>query len=99
MIDKIHEISGAGATGGIKGKRGSLLDFEYDESTGREDGLAVSAFAREMARISEELSKIPDVREDRVKTLAEQIENGTYKPNFEELARRLVWAGITESES
>lgn len=99
MIDKINEISGAGATGGIKGKRGSWLDFEYDGQVNRGDGLAVSSFAREMANITNELNKVPEVREAKVAEIKSQIENGTYNPDLRALAQRLVWAGITRSES
>lgn len=99
MIDKINEMTGAGAAGGIKGKRGTWLDFEYDGQVNREDGLAVSSFAREMANIANELNKVPEVREAKVAEIKSQIDNGTYNPNLKALAQRLVWAGITNPEN
>lgn len=96
MIEKINEVSGAGAIGSVKPKRGMALDFE--ESAGTQDGLAVSPFAREMANISSELNKISDVREEEVEDLRRRIEEGTYNPDLRMLARRLLWAGISEAE-
>lgn len=98
MIDKINEISSAGAAEGIKGKKGSWLDFENDSPASQEDGLAVSSFAREMVKIADELNKIPEVREAKVEEIKNRIENGTYSPDLDALAKRLVWAGITKSE-
>jgi flagellar biosynthesis anti-sigma factor FlgM len=51
-----------------------------------------------MANISNELAKIPDVREDRVRDLKRQIEDGSYSVDLDALAKRLVWAGINRIE-
>lgn len=98
MIDKINEISGAGSVGGVKGKRGTWLDFETDGQAKSGDGLAVSSFARELANIANEMNKIPEVREAKVEEIKGRIETDTYNPDLRALAQRLVWAGITRSE-
>lgn len=98
MIDKINEISGAGAVGGVRGKRGTWLDSETDGQAMSGDGLAVSPFARELANVANELSKVPEVREAKVEQIKKQIETDTYNPDMRALAQRLVWAGITRSE-
>lgn len=96
MIDKIHEMQGLAAVKGIKNRRfGVVAQEDMQQSV---DGLAVSPFAREMANISAEMAKIPDVREDLVRDLKKQIENGTYKVDIDGLASRLVWAGINRIE-
>ena len=95
VIDKINGLSGVGAVNDVKRRRAVGYGTEGETSA---DGLAVSAFAREMANISAELNKIPDVREDRVKDLKRQVEEGTYEPNLEALAGRLIWAGINRIE-
>jgi negative regulator of flagellin synthesis FlgM len=96
MIEKIKDPSGVGSIGNVKPRRGAGADFE-DVAAGHDD-LAVSQFAREMANISSELSKIPDVREDRVKDLRKRIEEGSYNPDLNALASRLLWAGINKIE-
>jgi len=94
MIEKINDISGISPVGGVKAKRGAWLD----EASEAQDGFAVSAFAREMANISSELAKIPEVREDKVRDLKRQIEEGTYNPDLKALAGNLIWAGINRIE-
>lgn len=96
MIEKINEITGVSPVVGIKQKRG-VPGFQ-DESSSATDGLAVSSFAREMANISAELAKVPEIREERVAELKKQIDEGSYKPNLNALAERLVWAGINKTE-
>lgn len=96
MIEKINDIGGVGGIGGVKSRRG--VGYGAAEAGGVNDGLAVSDFAREMANISAELAKVPDVREDRVRDLKKQIDEGTYTIDADALARRLVWAGISKIE-
>ena len=95
VIEKINGLTGVSSVNDVKKRRG--VGFGPDGETSA-DGLAVSAFAREMANISFELSKIPEVREDRVKDLKRQLEEGTYEPNLQALAGRLIWAGINKIE-
>ncbi|MDR1916707.1 MAG: flagellar biosynthesis anti-sigma factor FlgM [Synergistaceae bacterium] len=96
MIEKINDPSGVGSLGNVKPRRGTSYDLE-DAIAGKDD-LAVSPFAREMANISLELTKVPDVREDRVEDLKRQIEEGSYNPDLKVLAARLLWAGINKTE-
>ena len=95
MIEKIGELGGVGAVNGVKSRRGAGYGPEGENVA---DGLAVSPFAREMANISFEMSRIPEVREDKIKDLKRQIDEGTYNPDLRELAGRLVWAGINKIE-
>jgi negative regulator of flagellin synthesis FlgM len=94
MIEKINEISGVSSIGGVKLKRSG----QPGELQGSQDGLAVSSFAREMANIAGELAKVPDVREDRIRDLKQQVEEGSYNPDLNALAKRLIWAGINRIE-
>jgi negative regulator of flagellin synthesis FlgM len=95
MIEKIKDPLGVGSVGNVKPRRGIGADFE--DAAVRDD-LAVSQFAREMANISAELARVPDVREDRVKDLKRRIEEGNYNPDLNVLASRLLWAGINRIE-
>jgi len=95
MIEKINEVGGIGAVNGIKSRKGAGYGTDGEVAA---DGLAVSPFAREMANISLEMSRVPEVREDRVKDLKRQIDEGSYNPDLRELAGRLIWAGINRIE-
>lgn len=96
MIDKINELQGAAPVNGIKSRKWGLQAAE--EAAIAQDGLAVSPFAREMANISAEMAKVPDVREDKVRDLKRRIEEGTYNPDLNAVAARLIWAGINRIE-
>ena len=97
MIEKINEITGVGSVGAVKSKRGAYQSA--GESSASRDGLQVSSFAREMANISQELNKIPDVRDDRVQDLKRRIDEGTYNPDMRAIAGRLLWAGINKIDN
>jgi flagellar biosynthesis anti-sigma factor FlgM len=94
VIEKINEIAGVSPVSGVKSKR----SWGQEELASSQDGLAVSPFAREMANISNELAKVSDVREDKVRDLKRKIEEGSYSVDLEALAKRLVWAGINRIE-
>jgi flagellar biosynthesis anti-sigma factor FlgM len=93
MIEKINDVGGVSAVNAAKARKGT--GYGAGEAAG--DGLAVSPFAREMANISMEMSRVPEVREDRVRDLKRQIDDGTYNPDLRALAGRLVWAGINKT--
>jgi negative regulator of flagellin synthesis FlgM len=95
MIEKINELGGVSPVSGVKSRKGAGYGQENETSA---DGLAVSSFAREMANISFEMSKVPEVREDRVKDLKRRVDEGNYNPDLRELAGRLIWAGINKIE-
>jgi flagellar biosynthesis anti-sigma factor FlgM len=97
MIEKINDLTGVGGVSGVQ-RRKSAGYYGQDETSANGDGLAVSSFAREMANISFELSQIPEVREDKVKDLKRQIDEGSYNPDLRGLAGRLIWAGINKIE-
>lgn len=65
---------------------------------GSKDGVEFSSFAVELSKVSGELKKIPDVREDLVDGLRKQIEEGTYAPDLEKIARSLIVAGLLHGE-
>ncbi|MDR3281108.1 MAG: flagellar biosynthesis anti-sigma factor FlgM [Synergistaceae bacterium] len=97
MIEKINDVAGVSSVGSTKPR--SRASYGSGEFSVAEDGLAVSPFAREMANISFELSKVPEVREDRIKDLKSQIDEGRYNPDLNALAGRLLWAGINKIEN
>ena len=95
MIEKIEKVFGISPVGAVKQKKGPVFG---EALKSKDDDLAVSAFAREMANISNELAKVPEIREDKVQELKSQIEEGSYKPDLKILAERLIWAGINKNE-
>ena len=56
--------------------------------------LYTSSFAKTLKKAVEEAKKIPEVREDRVEILKRKIQDGTYEPDLDALARILRKAGF-----
>jgi negative regulator of flagellin synthesis FlgM len=92
MIDKVQRVLGAQYLQKSAGKYKSVSG----EAQG--DGLEVSAFAKELAKVSSELKKVPEIRNERVDALRKQIQSGTYTPNLTLVAQRLLAAGILQKE-
>ena len=54
------------------------------------DTVVLSDTAKKVQDAQEQLKTIPDVREDKVAQLREQIENKTYDMDEEEIARKMI---------
>jgi negative regulator of flagellin synthesis FlgM len=52
--------------------------------------VALSNTAKKIQEAQKQLEAIPDVREDKVAELKEQIENGTYKIDEEKIADKIL---------
>ncbi len=94
MIDKISGVYGPGAAGKIKARRGSA---PAGRAAGGDDA-EFSSFAVELAKVSGELKKIPEVREQLVEDFKRRIAEGTYSPDLNRVARALINAGLLEGE-
>ncbi len=60
----------------------------------RADSAGITESARELSRAKEAVEASRDVRAEKVKALKAAIENGTYAPDPEEIARKLLDRGI-----
>ncbi|MBQ9564314.1 MAG: flagellar biosynthesis anti-sigma factor FlgM [Synergistaceae bacterium] len=89
----IGRISGQYSMDALSGKKAKKSVY-YDEFSAGSDETAFSPFAMELARIDAELKNVPDVREDVVSRLKEQVEAGTYVPPLDKVAHSLVLAGM-----
>ncbi len=94
MIEKISGVYGPKAIDKVNGKKG----YSSPKEEARTDGVEFSSFAVELAKVSGELKKIPDVREDLVDDLKRQISAGTYSPDMQKVARSLIAAGLMKPE-
>ena len=54
------------------------------------DTVVLSDTAKRVQEAQTQLKSIPDVREDKVAELKEQIENGTYEPDAEKIAGKMI---------
>nr|WP_321503109.1 flagellar biosynthesis anti-sigma factor FlgM [uncultured Dethiosulfovibrio sp.] len=91
MIDKIGPSYTYTVSKAVK--KSNPLPKEQDRNA---DGLEVSGFGQVLSRSMAEAKKIPDVRQDKVDGIKNQIESGTYNPDTRSIAARLIAAGILE---
>ena len=63
---------------------------QADNSAATGDVVSVSSDARLMAEASRAAQDSPDVRQEKVAQLKEQVQNGTYKVDNESIARGLL---------
>jgi len=94
MIDKIPGVYGPSVMDKLNAKKG----YKPSREGGKGDGIEFSSFAVELAKISGELKKIPDVREQLVEDFKRQIAEGTYSPDMNQVARSLIGAGLLDRE-
>ena len=94
MIEKIPGVYGPKPVNKINVKKSRL------QGAGQEgrDGVELSSFAVELSKISAEMKKVPDVREELVEGFKKQIQQGTYAPDLQKVARSLIVAGLLDRE-
>ena len=65
-----------------------------DKAAAKTDTVVISDAAKRIQEIRNQLDEIPDVREDKVAQLRNQIENGTYKINADKIAEKIIQEGL-----
>ncbi len=61
-----------------------------EKQQNKADTVALSNAAKNIQEAQKQLEAIPDVREDKVAQLKEQIENGTYEMDAEKIADKML---------
>ena len=93
----IGRISGQYGVDALSGKKSRKSVYSDGLSAGSDEA-SFSPFAVELARIDAELKNVPDVREDVVSRLKDQVDSGTYVPPLDKVAHTLVMAGMLNAE-
>ena len=71
-------------------KQPAPAEREKEQPSAKEDTVSLSQEAREVAAVTQKLAETPDVREDKVAEIKEQIESGTYTVNGQKAAAGLL---------
>jgi negative regulator of flagellin synthesis FlgM len=90
MIDRIDRIYG-----GHPVDRKSRRFYPGAVEGGGKDRVEVSSFGKELASAVKEMQKLLDLRVDKVEEVRSRVEAGSYRPNLDVLAERLLKAGVT----
>jgi negative regulator of flagellin synthesis FlgM len=62
----------------------------------QEEKVDLSTKAREIEQITVQLADTPDIREDKVRALRAQIEQGTYRVGGEKIAEKMVGESLVD---
>ena len=62
------------------------------------DTVVISDAAKRIQEIRSQLDEIPDVREEKVAQLRQQIENGTYEIKPDKIAEKIISEGLINDE-
>jgi negative regulator of flagellin synthesis FlgM len=65
-------------------------DNKTEKSTANADTVVISDAAKRIQEARRQLDEIPDVREDKVTELRNQIQNGTYEINADKIAGKMI---------
>jgi len=71
-------------------------DGQAGEVASQQDQITLSGKAKEIGRLQAEVSKLPEIRTDRVDELKSAINSGTYKVKGEAVAGKLLNNAIVE---
>ena len=55
------------------------------------DAAEISQKARELQAFRAKLEEVPDIREEKVREIQQQLENGRYQVDLDKLADNLLW--------
>ena len=71
-------------------KAGSEDDKQAADSAVQEDKASLSSTARDIQQAEKAIEQLPDVREEKVQELKDQIEAGKYNVNGEKIAGKML---------
>ena len=71
-------------------KKQSVAKAQSVAKTGKKDEVALSEAAKDFQSVFKLLSATPDIREDKVNSVKERINSGTYNVKTEEVAEKIL---------
>ena len=65
-----------------------------DKAEAKTDTVVISDAAKRIQEIRSQLDEVPDVNEEKVAQLRQEIENGTYEINADKIAGKMIREGL-----
>jgi len=65
-----------------------------DKAAAKTDTVVISDAAKRIQEARSQLDEVPDVNEEKVAQLRNEIENGTYKVNADQIAGKMIREGL-----
>jgi len=91
-IDNVNnaDLMRVGRQGDVKKSADAKDPAVESKNAVSEDKLNISERASEVGKLVDQIKELPDVREEKVKSLRDQVEAGTYKPSSESIADAIL---------
>ena len=67
-----------------------VSETENNQSPGSEDNVRLSDNAKALHQLEEHIKKLPDVDQEKVNFFRDAIANGSYQPNAENIAEKML---------
>ena len=76
---------------GVYNKQNSVNNVKKTNSTVmKKDELSISSAAKDFQTVMAELSKVPEVREDKVSEIKQKLESGNYNVDSKEISQKIL---------
>lgn len=91
-MDKVGSFSPVRAAGQseVKKSSGETTKSVEVNKTGNDDKLEFSNRGTEVGKLVDQVKNMPDMREEKISQLREQISSGTYNPSSEDIADAIL---------
>ncbi|MGA3207219.1 MAG: flagellar biosynthesis anti-sigma factor FlgM [Syntrophales bacterium] len=70
---------------------------KVDGSAAPEEKVNLSTKARDIQQLRDAVSQLPDVREDKISELKDQVDTGTYDVNGQKIAEKMVSESLLDT--
>lgn len=77
--------------------KGPVRPSEQEGESAATDRVEISGEAKEYQQLNQVIASLPEVRSERVAALQQKIEAGTYHPQSEEVAEKLVRSTLLDA--
>lgn len=96
-INRLLALSGQTRTNSTRGAGTTTTTGEVASNSGAAAEVEVSPHGQDVQFVQRVLSRVSDVREDRVQSLKAAIENGTYKVSGEDIADLIIRRALADN--
>ncbi len=86
---RVHSAANINRIMGAYGKNVARVD-KTKKSSFPTDKIEISTQAKEFQVAMKAFGQLPDIREDKVAVIKEQINNGTYKPSSDDVVKKML---------
>lgn len=96
-INRLLALSGQSRTAPARSTASPAFTGEVSSDSGAAADVEVSSQGQDVQFVQRVLSRVSDVREDRVQALKTAIENGTYKVSGEDIADLIIRRALADN--